>query len=140
MLNFLTKDFKNGKDFALLILRLVFGLVLLYGHGFEKLTTIFSGEEIRFMDPIGIGEGLSFYLSAFAEGICAILLVAGFFTRFAALVLVLNFLVILRFHLGLGDSIVILEPRFFYFFGFMALFFSGAGKFSLDYFLFNQKK
>lgn len=48
-LNFLTRDWSLGHDTGLLILRLVFGLVLIYGHGFEKLTVIFSGQEIQFM-------------------------------------------------------------------------------------------
>lgn len=52
--NFLFKDCKSGKDFALLIFRLTLGFVLLYGYGAGKLSTIFSGQEIQFMDPIGI--------------------------------------------------------------------------------------
>ena len=92
----LNKDWKAGKEFSILILRLVAGFVLLYGHGFGKLSTIFTGQEIKFFDPIGIGANLSFYLAAFAEGICAILLMLGLFTRYAAIVLAINFLVIFK--------------------------------------------
>src|SRR5699024_10425097 len=74
-----TKNWKLSKDIGLLILRLVFGFVLIYGHGFEKLITIFNGDEIQFANPIGIGATLSFYLAAFAEGICTILLILGLF-------------------------------------------------------------
>ena len=138
-MNTLTKDWKYSKDIGLLILRLVFGLVLIYGHGSEKLATLFSGEEIKFMDPIGIGAHLSFYLAAFAEGICAILLILGLFERFAAAVLVINFLVIFIFHAFMvGDGFMILEPRFFYLFSFVALFLTGPGRISLDHLLFNK--
>ncbi len=139
-MNFCTKNCKNGNDIGLLILRLVFAIVLLYGHGFEKLGVIFSGQEIQFMNPIGIGAKLSFYLASFAEGICAILLLLGLFTRFSALVLTLNFIVIFIFHAFMvGDGFPILEPRFFYLFSFIALIFTGGGKFSLDYLLLRRK-
>ncbi len=137
----LTKETKWSNNLGLLILRLIFGLVLLYGHGFGKLSTVFSGQEIHFMDPIGLGSTLSFYLAAFAEGICAILLILGLFSRFASVVLLLNFLVIFCFHaFMIGDGFTILEPRFFYLFAFVALTFTGPGRISLDFLLFNKKK
>ncbi len=137
---YLTSDGEKGKAIGLLILRLIFGLVLLYGHGFGKLSVIFGGHEIQFMDPIGIGATLSFYLAAFAEGICGILLVLGLFSRFATLVLSINFLVIFIFHAFIvGDGFAILEVRFFYLFSFIALTFLGPGKISLDELLFNRR-
>ena len=139
-MNFFTKKCKNGNDIGLLILRLVFAIVLIYGHGFDKLSVIFSGQEIQFMAPIGIGRELSSYSASFAEGICSILLLLGLFTRLSALVLTMNFIVIFIFHAFMvGDGFVILEPRFFYLFAFIALGFTGAGKFSLDYLLFRKK-
>lgn len=141
IMNILTKEWKYSKDIGIFILRLVFGLVLIYGHGSGKLATIFSGDEIKFMDPIGIGANLSFYLAAFAEGICAILLILGLFERFAALILAINFLVIFIFHAFMvGDGFTILEPRFFYLFSFIALIFTGPGRISLDYWLAGRRK
>lgn len=138
--NFLTGDWKISHDTGLLILRLVFGLVLFYGHGFEKLSVILSGQKIQFMDPIGIGASTSYYMAGFAEGICAILLMLGLFSRIATLILSLNFLVIFIFHAFIvGDGFPILELRFFYLFSFIALTFTGPGKFSLDYILFRRK-
>lgn len=135
-----TKDWKGSHDIGIFILRVIFGLVLLYGHGFDKLSAVFSGNEIQFMDPIGIGSELSFYLAAFAEGICAILLIIGLFERFAAFVLVINFIVILWFHaFVVGDAFNILELRIFYLFAFIALFIMGPGKISLDHLLFGKK-
>ena len=138
-LNFLIRDGNIGHDTGLLILRLVFGLVLIYGHGFEKMAVILSGKEIQFMDPIGIGASTSFYMAAFAEGVCAILLILGLFSRVATLILSINFLVIFIFHAFIiGDGFPILELRFFYLFSFIALTFTGPGKLSLDYLFFRR--
>lgn len=139
-LNLLASDWKISNDIGLLILRLVFGLVLLYGHGFEKLSVIFSGQEIQFMDPLGIGASTSFHLAAFAEGVCAILLILGLFSRIATLVLTGNFIVIFIFHAFMvHDGFNVLELRFLYLFAFIALTLIGPGRCSLDYVLFRQK-
>ncbi len=134
----LHKDWKAGKEFSILILRLVAGFVVLYGHGFGKLSTIFTGQEIKFFDPIGIGANLSFYLAAFAEGICAILLMLGLFTRYAAIVLAINFLVIFRVHFK--DGYEALELISLYLFTYIAIVFAGGGKYSLDNLLFNKTR
>lgn len=137
----LIKENQTERDFGLLILRLVFGMVLIYGHGFEKLFVIFSGQEIQFMNPIGIGANTSFHLAAFAEGICAILLILGLLSRVASLVLTINFIVIFIFHAFIvGDGFEVLELRFFYLFTFIALTFTGPGRYSLDYLLFRNKE
>ncbi len=139
-MEFLTKNWKNSTDLGLLILRLVFGIALIYGHGFGKASIIFSGSEIQFMDPIGIGANLSFYLAAFAEFICALLLIVGLFSRVATLILIVNFIVIFIFHAYIiGDDFSILELRYLYLFTFIALFLTGPGRFSLDYSLFRPK-
>ncbi|OJV29836.1 MAG: hypothetical protein BGO32_11855 [Bacteroidetes bacterium 37-13] len=140
-MSFLFSDWKLGKDIGILIFRLTFSLVLLYGHGFEKLTTVFSGQEIQFMDPIGIGSTFSFYLATFAEGVCAMLLALGLFTRMATIILIGNFLVIFSFHAFMvGDGFMILEPRIFYLASYVALFFTGGGAFSIDSMMLNKGK
>lgn len=134
ILSFLTGESKTGNAVGLLLLRIVAGLVLLYGHGFQKLTVIFGGQEIQFADPIGIGATSSFYLAAFAEGICAFLLIFGLFSRISSLILTINFLVIFWVHLS--DGFQILELRFFYLVSFIALTLLGPGRISLDHLLF----
>ena len=137
----LNTEYRTGKDIGLLILRVVFAFALLYGHGFGKLSVIFGGQEIQFLDPIGIGPNLSFYMAAFAEGICAIFLIAGLFTRFAAFILSINFIVIFSFHAFVAkDGFQVLEPRLFYLFCFVALIFTGPGRISLDQLFFNKEK
>ena len=140
IISYLTMDSKRGSDVGLLLLRIVAGLVLLYGHGFGKLSVIFSGQEIKFMNPIGIGATPSFYLAAFAEGICAILLVIGLFSRFSSLILSINFLVIFIVHAFIaGDGFAILELRFLFLVSFISLTLLGPGRLSLDYLLFKKK-
>lgn len=139
ILNLLIRDWRIGYDTGLLIFRLVFGLVLLYGHGFEKLAVIISGQEIQFMNPIGIGASTSYHMAAFAEGVCSILMILGLFSRIATLILTINFLVIFIFHAFIiGDGFNVLELRFFYLFSFVALTLTGPGKLSLDYVLFHR--
>ncbi|HZW65726.1 MAG TPA: DoxX family protein [Hanamia sp.] len=130
-----------GKDIGLFILRIVFAFAIFYGHGFSKLSLIFGGQEIQFMDPIGIGAKLSFFLAAFAEGICAIFLLVGLFSRLASFILVLDFVVIVWFHAFVAkDGFNVLELRFLYLFCFIALLFTGPGRISLDQLLFSKKK
>ncbi len=135
-----TMDCRGGNDIGLFLLRVVAGLVLLYGHGFGKLSVIFSGQEIQFMDPLGIGSTLSFYLVTFAEGICAILLILGLFSRFAAFILSINFLVIVAFHAFIaGDEFSVLELRILFLVSFISLALLGPGRLSLDHLLHKNK-
>ncbi|MBS1762689.1 MAG: DoxX family protein [Bacteroidetes bacterium] len=139
-LGFIYTDWKQGYDIGLMIIRVVLALVLFYGHGFEKISVILSGQQIHFMDPIGIGANTSFYMAGFAEGICSILLIFGLFSRFASLILAIDFIVIFIFHAFIsGDGFQVLELRFLYLFTFIALIFTGPGRFSLDYLLFRKK-
>lgn len=139
--NFLVSESKSVKDFGLLIIRVVSGLVLLYGHGYSKMIKLFSGQEIKFGDPIGLGTELSFYLVVFAEGICAILLILGLFTRYAAIILTFNFCIIFLVHAVFNkDGFKHLELIYLYTSAFFALIFAGPGKYSLDYALFNKRK
>lgn len=140
-LQFLNKDWGVGHDVGLLILRVVFGLVLIYGHGFEKMWVVLTGQEIQFMDPIGVGANTSFYMVAFAEGICSILLILGLFSRIATFILSINFFVVFIVHaFMMGDGFAVLELRFFYLFAFIALTFTGPGRYSLDHLLFSRIK
>jgi len=133
-LHFLANDYGKGNAYGLLILRFVAGMTILYGHGLEKLEMLFSGQPIQFLDPIGIGGTTSFYLAFFAEAICALLLIFGLWTRLAALILSINFLVILFFHAIIAkDGFPILETRFLYMMSYVSILLLGAGKISIDY-------
>ena len=81
-------------DLSLLILRAGAGLSMVYAHGFQKLMKLFGDEPIKFLDPIGIGELSSLYLTTFAEFVCASLLCVGLFTRWVSIPLIISMLVV----------------------------------------------
>jgi putative oxidoreductase len=119
-------------DLALLVLRVWFGGMLLINHGWAKISG-YSQMSERFADPFGIGAPASLALSAFAEAICAALIAAGLFTRFAAVVCVINMTT--AFIVGHGAALS--GPRsgelaFMYLGAFVTILLAGAGRFSLD--------
>ncbi|SKB33280.1 putative oxidoreductase [Salegentibacter holothuriorum] len=123
----------QNTDFGLLLFRLFIGGLMLT-HGVPKLLTFFGDGEIVFADPIGIGETVTFTFAVFAEFVCAILIIFGWATRFAAIPLIITMAVaaiIVHWTDGFGRQ----ELPLLYMGGFLLLFFTGAGKFSLDYYL-----
>lgn len=116
---------------ALLVLRVFGSFFMLYGHGWGKLMKVFSGD-FSFADPIGIGPELSLILSAFAEGICSILLMVGLYTRAAALVLMINMSVAFLF-VHISDPFGTMEKSLLFLLIFSTVFLLGPGKYSLDH-------
>jgi putative oxidoreductase len=96
------QDFTNS--IGLLILRLGIG-GFMATHGWGKLEMLINGD--AFADPIGLGSGLSLFLTVCAEFIAALLVVIGLGTRVAAALPVFAMFV-------------------------AAVVFTGAGKFSVD--------
>jgi putative oxidoreductase len=130
MLRTLLTSATFSKDFAALVLRLTFGGLLLFSHGYMKWT-LFSESMDSFPDPLGIGSRLSFYAVIFAETICAALVMLGLFTRLALLPMLFTvFIAIFRIH---WDSPVSeQELAILYFAVYLAIFLLGPGKYSLD--------
>ena len=127
-LNFIPRS----ADTALLLVRIWFGGALLVLHGWGKLTN-FSSMASKFADPFGIGSGASLALAVLAEVVCAAFIVAGLFTRVAALVAAINMAVAFWFAHGAklsgpGNG----ELAFLFLGAFLALFIAGGGKFSVD--------
>ncbi|GGH66052.1 DoxX family protein [Phaeocystidibacter marisrubri] len=124
------KSHSKGVDFSILILRLTFGGAMLV-HGLSKWRKLFSGEEIDFIDPIGIGETESLVLAVFAEVVCAILLMIGWMTRFA-LIPLLATMMVAYFIVHWNDDFGSKEASLLYGVAYLALFITGPGQFSLD--------
>ncbi len=119
-------------DLALLLLRVTFSAGLLYLHGWGKLAT-YSERMHRFADPFGVGSPVSLALSIFAEVVCSVLVALGLFTRFAALVCVINMSVAFVF----AHELRLWGPRngelaFAYLAVFLAIFIAGPGRYSMD--------
>jgi putative oxidoreductase len=72
---------------ALLVLRVVLGVIFI-GHGYSK---VFGGlsHHVQFVSSLGLPGWLA-YCSAAAEFFGGILVIAGFFTRFAALAILID--------------------------------------------------
>ena len=67
-------------NLALLFLRIVFCGAMIYGHGLGKLNKVIGGN-LKFSDPIGIGEVPTLYLAVFSEIIAPIFILVGFCQR-----------------------------------------------------------
>jgi len=122
----------RSTSLALLLLRVWFGGQMIWLHGWGKLVN-FSARSENFADPFGIGSPASLVFVIFAEVVCAGLIMVGAFTRAAALVLVINMAVAFSIGHGLklrgeGNG----ELAFLFLAAFAVLFFSGAGKLSVD--------
>jgi putative oxidoreductase len=132
---------------GLLILRAGIGGYMVT-HGWGKLQMVLDGNYAMFGDPIGIGPHASLLLTAFAEFVCAALVVAGLGTRFAAIPVVVAMGVAafvahgadpwsmetaaIRFMTGESESWGSKQPALMFLIPFLALAFTGPGRFSLD--------
>ncbi len=125
-------EYVDAKTSAM-ILRIVTAFFMIYGHGFGKLMNVFGGNFPAGFDPIGIGPELSMILAAFAEAICAFLILIGFWTRLASVFLIINMLVAVFFaHVPRGDSLADMELPLLYLGLFIVIFLLGPGKYSID--------
>lgn len=140
ILRVLNASYDRAHQMALLVLRVGAGFFMLYGHGWGKLAKILGGDEIKFADPLGIGAVPSMYMAGFAEGVCAMLLIGGLFSRAASMILAGNFIVVWYFHSAvLGETFNDFELPLLYLVAFITLTLTGGGKYSLDAMLFKQQ-
>ena len=135
------------QSIGLLIVRLGLGGYLLT-HGWGKLQMVLAGEFGKFGDPIGLGSSASLVLVTIAEFFCALAVMFGIATRYAAAVIVVSMSVAAfvahgadpwtmeqgykLFMTGASKSWASREPALLYLIPFLALVFTGAGGLSLD--------
>lgn len=122
----------KSNNVALLLLRLGFGVYIVYFYGLPKLMG-WSGIFESYPDPLGIGSPASLGFAIAAELVMGGLLVVGLFTRLAALFLVFMMgveFVLLKGAKLHGDGSG--ELAFLFGIAFLVLFVAGAGKYSLD--------
>ncbi|APG59582.1 DoxX family protein [Christiangramia salexigens] len=128
----------RGVDLGLLIFRIGISALMLT-HGVPKLIKFFGPEELTFGDPLGFGPEFTFTFAVLAEFVCAVFIIFGFLTRFAAIPLVITMAVaalIVHMPDGFGRQ----ELPLLYFFGFLCIVFTGGGKYSLDFLISKRKK
>jgi putative oxidoreductase len=105
-------------------------------HGWGKTLKVLEGEFGMVGDPIGLGEETSLVLAAGAEFACAILVMLGLGTRFAAIPLAFT-MGVAAFTVHLNDPLFSAggaskEPALVFGVVYLALIFTGAGWFSAD--------
>lgn len=84
------------QNMASLVLRLIFGLFILFGHGWNKLLKIIEGDW-SFASVLSMPPSVSLMLAIFAEVVCAGLLILGFKTRYVAGMLFATMMIIILF-------------------------------------------
>ena len=127
-LSFLPKS----PDYGLLILRVAVGFSMLLLHGRGKMLN-FSATVEKMNGLLGLPGNVNAGLAVFAEVVCSALLIAGLFTRFAALMLSLTmgtafFIVHKSALVGEGNG----ELAMVYLLAYVTLLFTGAGKHTVD--------
>lgn len=118
------------RDVALLFLRVTTGLMMAIGHGYGKMASLVAGE-VDFPDPLGIGSLPSLILTAFAEFICALMVVFGIKTRYAAIPVAIAMLVA-AFMIHAQDPWGRKEFALLYAVPFLTLALAGGGRYSFD--------
>jgi putative oxidoreductase len=119
----------NALHFGLLFLRIGFSAAMLT-HGYGKFMKVLAGD-FSFGDPIGIGPTASLILCAVAEFIAPIFLIVGWKTRWFSLIAVINMLVAFIIAHD-GDPFSKKEKSLMYLIAFIAIYFTGPGKYSVD--------
>lgn len=128
---------KSQIDLGLLILRVGAG-VLLMSHGFGKLMQLIEGNH-QFGDPIGIGPLPSLILTVFAEFFCALLVVLGVKTRWAAVPPLIT-MIVAAVIVHSADDFRTKEMAILYGVMYLALVFAGGGRYSVDGWLDEKKR
>lgn len=117
-------------DLGKLALRIVFGGGMLFFHGLPKLQS-WSEKAATFPDPLGVGHEASLGLVIFAEAFAAALVLLGALTRLALIPLIINMAVVFLVIQG-ADPYSVRELGFLYLTAYIALFFVGPGRISVD--------
>ncbi|MBK9147799.1 MAG: DoxX family protein [Flavobacteriales bacterium] len=119
-----------SEDLGYLLMRLGFGGTMLWQHGWPKLMRF--GERMdSFSDPLGLSSPVSLALIVFAEVVCAALVVLGLWTR-AALVPLIIAMGVIIFLVDRGQPFGESELALVYLLGYLALLFTGSGRFAVD--------
>lgn len=117
-------------DLGLLLLRAVMAGFMLFGHGLPKVLA-YAEKSATFRDPLGVGSEVSFALAVFAEFVCAALVLAGAFTRYALVPLIIT-MAVAGLIVHAPDPFAKKELALMFAAGYTALLLLGPGRFSVD--------
>lgn len=126
---------RNRLSLLLLSLRFVVGILLIF-HGWNKLTDYHSLCD-TFPDPLGIGSNYSLILAIFGELFCSLFFLVGYQFRIATPPMLITLSV--AFFYVHGGHVSEGELAFVYMMLLFFLLVMGAGRFSLDHYLFKRR-
>lgn len=127
-------------SFGLLLIRVIIGVMMAF-YGYEKLihfdemaASDFWAKNVSFL---GMTGKIPLALTIFAEFFCSLLLIVGLLTRLALipLIICMGYIVAVVGQFTIveaGEHGSQLNSGFLYFIIYLGLFFTGAGKYSLD--------
>lgn len=118
------------QDLGLLLFRVGIGALLLTQHGWGKFTG-FAEKFPTFADPLHVGPVMSMASAVFAEVVCSFLVMIGFATRLASMVVAFTFMVIVNLVHG-ADPLKEKELAVVYLLTFAVIVLTGPGRFSID--------
>jgi putative oxidoreductase len=125
-------------DFSILILRIgISGLMLT--HGYPKLLKLFEGEPVAFASVFGLSAIVSLILAVFAEFLCSIFIILGYYTRLAAVPLIIT-MSVAAFHIHRDDPFSVKEKALLFLLFYIMLLLTGAGKYSVDYLMLKKRR
>ncbi len=120
------------KDYAAIFIRLIVGFHLVYGTQDNVFSYARMEEFAGFLQVRGVPFPLfSAFLSAYAQFICGILFILGALVRYAAVVMIINFIAALVIA-HVGDSYPNMFPALMMLAAACFFLLNGAGKLSID--------
>lgn len=129
-------SFLKNRDFGLLIIRAVIGISMLTLHGLPKITggvdkwkAVGSGMKVISIDFLPVFWG---FAAAATETFGSFLLILGLFHRSVSALLAFTMLIATLVHLNNGDGISVASHAMELGLIFIALIFTGPGKYAVD--------
>lgn len=120
---------KKGVSFLILFVRLFFG-ILFFFHGLDKLTN-FNEMVDTFPSIMGFGSYMSLMLAIFSEFCCSLFLMSGLLIRVVTIPMIISMAVAF---FDVHDAMMPEgELSFIYMVIFILLYFTGPGRYSVDY-------
>lgn len=121
---------------VLLGFRILLSLEMIYAHGLKKLGIgVVEAEQVP--NPLHFPEAINNILAVSANIFFPILVILGFFTRLSVLP-ILSVTLTGYFVLHFYDAALVKDTPFMYSLSYLVILFLGAGRYSLDHYLFKR--
>jgi len=131
---------ENYKEYGVIFIRLIIGFHLIYGTQDNVFSYARMEEFADFLSVRGVPFPLfAAFLSAYAQFVCGILFIVGAATRYAAVIMIINFIAALIIA-HVGDTYANMFPALMMLAAACFFLLHGAGKLSVDSMLEKRKE